>query len=155
MAGKRTKDLTRVGKRVRTQRKNANSPLWRKKAHGVWSKIVRRGGVCEVCGVSAKEKTLDANHLLPRGKGYPAFEFTPKNGMALCKLCHKYGGYSFHGHPIWFSDWLRSNRPELHAWIMERIHNHRPLQITYREAYLRLCRIAEQLGVQIGKKGKG
>jgi len=96
---------------------NPNSPINRLKA---WSKAVRSGGKCEVCGGTSK---LNAHHILDK-KLYPAYKYEPLNGVALCCSCHsKYGIKGCHNKTPWhFFFWLTS-KPEQFYWVQKIISN--------------------------------
>jgi hypothetical protein len=111
------KDLTRVGRRINIQRRKGNSPLWRRKALTLWSFLVRAlaANKCESCGVSAKEKILNAHHILPKER-YQWLMFALINGVCLCQNCHKTGRHSAHLNPIWFTNWLKFYKPKKYEW---------------------------------------
>lgn len=101
----------------------------------IWADIVGEnyGERCAVCGCGQVEKKnkdgtpklskagkpiisyLHKHHLLPRER-YPEFKFEPINGIALCPTHHKFGKYSAHRNPIWFTLWLRDKFPEVYLW---------------------------------------
>lgn len=83
-----------------------------------WSKEIRKNGVCEVCG--AKEH-IDAHHILQK-EYWPEQKFELKNGLALCKRCHKFSKFSFHKNVIWASEWLKENRPAKFMWAWRIMH---------------------------------
>lgn len=141
------KDLTKVGRRVRAQRRKGNSPLWRRKALALWSKIVRRGGKCEACGVPASEKVLDAHHVLSKEKN-PWLAFETINAVCLCKKCHKLGRWAAHTSPLWFHVWLKSTKPATFVWAMKHLFEEPQLVPDFRGEYERLKKMAATLGVK-------
>lgn len=58
---------------------------------------------CAVCGAEGK---LDCHHIL--GEKYAPFQFL----VLLCPSHHKFGYESFHGNPIWSSEWMKDNLPQ-------------------------------------------
>jgi 5-methylcytosine-specific restriction endonuclease McrA len=91
----------------------------KRKALAEWSlKVRERDGMkCAVCG---KTEYLNAHHLIPKER-FPQHQLEVINGITVCPLCHKYGSFSFHRHPLWSSNWLAQNRPEQYVWVMETI----------------------------------
>jgi 5-methylcytosine-specific restriction endonuclease McrA len=77
-----------------------------------WSREIRCDGECSVCGAT---EHLQAHHVLPKER-YQNLKLDLMNGVALCPTCHKYGKYSAHRNPMWFTLWLRAHRPEQYAW---------------------------------------
>jgi len=83
-----------------------------------WSKRVRdRDGMCVICG--EHEKRLSAHHLVPRQ--FMRFRHTDDNGITLCVAHHIWGKFAAHKNPIWFSNWLRENKPYLFLKTSERL----------------------------------
>jgi 5-methylcytosine-specific restriction endonuclease McrA len=91
----------------------------KRKALGQWSLDVRArdNHQCCVCGSS---NDLNSHHLIPKER-FPQFQYDLANGIAVCPNCHKFGSYSAHRHPIWFSEWLRANRPDQFAYVTDRL----------------------------------
>jgi hypothetical protein len=89
----------------------------KRKALQAWSKDVRVGGKCEICG---RTEFLDAHHLIPKER-FPELQLCRENGICLCKLHHKFGKFSFHRHPLWSTIWLQKNKPEQFKWILEHL----------------------------------
>ena len=151
MAKKRktlVKDLTTRGRRIRAQKRHSTSPFWKRKAHCVWSLIVRRGGVCELCEAKADTVQLQAHHLLGKdGNNYPHLRFDLQCGLCVCSRCHKTARCSCHGNPVWFSAWLLENKPMVYNWVLAHIPDQGiPMPDPY-QAYVRLCREAQRLGL--------
>lgn len=74
----------------------------RQKCLKLFADIVRaRDKVCAVCG---KDGKLDVHHILSR-------KFVPfQHGILLCPSCHTFG-FKSAGNSVWFSEWLKDNRP--------------------------------------------
>lgn len=79
-----------------------------------WSKRVRSGGKCDVCG---KKENLQAHHVLPKER-YPELKFKRINGVCLCPTHHKFGKFSAHRNPIWFAVWLKTQQLEKYLWAI-------------------------------------
>ncbi len=107
----------------------------RNKALAEWGRLIRSVGACEVCGATVHPKLnkdgtpkigrkskrplstiLHAHHCLPK-EYFPHLMLDPKCGVCLCPKHHKHGPYSAHMNAVWFSNWLRENRPEIYAWV--------------------------------------
>lgn len=80
-----------------------------------WSKKVRdRDQKCVVCG---RTDHLNAHHILPK-ENYKEFMFELINGVTLCPIHHKFGKYSAHKNPIWFSEFLKIFNLEQYCWAV-------------------------------------
>lgn len=96
---------TRAPRREST--KTITTRLYRK-----WAEIVKafEGHKCAVCGESdSKAHPLNAHHIMPR-QNFSGLRFDPRNGIALCPKCHKFGRLSAHKGGIWFAWWLEQHR---------------------------------------------
>lgn len=110
-----------------------------------WGEEVRKPGKCAVCGAGVKKlfnsdgtprisksknpkrrrqiySRLDAHHLLPKER-YKTIRTEIMNGVCLCSRCHKWSKFSVHRNGIWFSEWLRKNRPKQFAWVLAHIND--------------------------------
>ena len=77
-----------------------------------WSQKVReRDKVCQVCFNSNKK--LNAHHIIP--KNFQEYRHSLDNGITLCVHCHNFGKFSAHKNPLWFSNWLKLNKPNLYT----------------------------------------
>ena len=88
------------------------------KEHKAWRAQVleRDGNHCVMC---PKDTYLNAHHLIPNT--IRAYEFHVDNGITLCATHHTLGTYSAHKNPLWFSQWLKENRPELYHLAIMRL----------------------------------
>ena len=84
-----------------------------------WSKAVRERdeNKCVICG---KEKYIQAHHILPK-RFFRNFALEIDNGISLCPAHHCFGKFSAHMNSVWFSEWLKNNRPELYKTALERL----------------------------------
>lgn len=90
------------------------SSYWLKKADTIWSKYIRRKGICEICGAT---ENLNAHHLIPWEN--KETRHNPLNGIALCPRCHKWDNlFSAHQGCIFFSNWLKNNKKEQYYFVI-------------------------------------
>ena len=76
-----------------------------------WAKAVkaRYGYKCYRC---FSKKNIEAHHIYPKSK-YPKKAYMLKNGVALCRNCHRVAKDSYHsmygvkGNPKLFNEWIR------------------------------------------------
>ena len=91
----------------------------------IWSEVVKdRDKYCQVCKrlsvkVNPKGVRLNAHHLIPRE--FIQWRWSIDNGITLCVNCHTFGKYSAHKNPIWFTIWLKENRPSTLILLMDRL----------------------------------
>lgn len=90
-----------------------------KKLLAEWSKRVRAGGKCEVCGATA---FLNGHHVLAK-EAYPALRYCPQNGVSLCVTCHKFGPRSAHKNGVWFTEWLRTHKPKTLTFVCKHLND--------------------------------
>lgn len=109
----KARERARVERRKEKRRIKAAPKL----ALSAWSREVRKGGKCEVCG---RTDYLNAHHILPK-ESYKYLKLHPMVGICLCPTHHKYGPYSAHKNPIWFVKWLRQNDLEKFQFAMKHV----------------------------------
>src|SRR6202044_1910504 len=134
----RTRKQARVARR-REKRAIKSAP---KRSLKQWSLDVmeRDNNCCVVCGAKAgtrKDKhgnikvfksgprkgqpiivPLNAHHLLDKNL-YPEHKLKVICGVTLCVINHKYSKFSAHKGGLWFSEWLKINRPAQWKWAVE------------------------------------
>lgn len=120
--------------KIEKLKRDPNSRYWRKKALKLWSELVRAVPKCAVCGRS--DKVLNGHHILPKER-YRELMFEVRNGISLCQYHHKFSKFSAHLNPVWFSEWLRVNRPEQFEWVIAHFDAGDAV-ITYKESWERL-----------------
>jgi len=66
-----------------------NTKLWRSKEYQLWQKAIleKNNYTCQICGDNTRGK-LHAHHLWQKSK-FPELMFEIRNGITLCKKCHK------------------------------------------------------------------
>ena len=74
---------------------------------------------CCVCNKKVEGKNCHAHHILP--KGISRTRWDAKNGITLCYRHHKVGNFSAHNNAIWFTFWLKTNRPKQFNFIVSEI----------------------------------
>lgn len=84
-----------------------------------WSKEVRQRdeNKCVICG---KDRYIQAHHILPK-RFFRKFALEIDNGISLCPAHHCFGKFSAHMNSVWFSEWLKNNRPEQYYTALERL----------------------------------
>lgn len=97
----------------------------RKKIEERLDKIWRTqtGKECEICktlNTPVKYTQLHPHHLIPRG--HKATRWEPLNRIWLCPTHHTMGADSAHQSPIWFSEWLKKNKPKTYKWTLEHMN---------------------------------
>lgn len=100
-------------KSIRKKLKDKLDTLWRK-AEGVT--------YCEICNSLPREQRvnytqLHSHHIIPRT--HRATRFSLENRIFLCPSHHSLGGYSAHNHPVWFTEWLKKNKPDTYRWVLD------------------------------------
>jgi len=105
-------------------------PKLRKKILKLWAEAVREkeNNTCIFCGAKKGDISkaninntilIDSHHLLQKYIKDCPLKFEIKNGVGLCKSCHKFNGeHSAHKSPIVFYDWLRLNHPDRYNFVL-------------------------------------
>jgi hypothetical protein len=90
----------------------------KRKSLSEWSKSVRaRDRWCIIC---RRTDHLNAHHILPK-ETYKDFMFEMLNGVTLCPTHHKFGKYSAHKNPVWFSLFIGQFCREQYAWAVKNV----------------------------------
>jgi len=71
---------------------------------------------CVICGST---KLPNAHHIIP--KTFKETRWDKKNGIILCPKCHKFGKYSAHKHPLWFTMYLINNHARQATYLINKI----------------------------------
>ena len=100
------------------RKKKQNKPS-KKKLLIEWSKQVRNRD-CNKCVICGKTEHIQAHHILQK-KRFPEYQFCLENGISLCPTHHNFGHFSAHMNAVFFSEWLRLNRPEQFRWVLEKM----------------------------------
>ena len=76
-----------------------------------WKKNVKERDCyfCQVCNCLVEKRNCQAHHILPRH--IKKFRWDVDNGITLCYPHHKAGPFSAHQNAIWFTFWLKTNKP--------------------------------------------
>ena len=76
--------------------------------------LIRDDYKCQIC--NKKPNKPHVHHIIPRQiKG---LRYNLKNGITLCFNHHKVGVQSPHLNSIWFTMWLRKNKPSQYKYLM-------------------------------------
>lgn len=87
-----------------------NLKAWRIKV------LTRDNKTCQVCG--KRPSKPHCHHIIP--SQFNAFKFDENNGITLCFYHHKVGKLSAHLNALWFTSWLKENKPEQFKYLIER-----------------------------------
>ena len=84
-----------------------------------WREAVlkRDEGVCQIC--KKKPNKIHVHHIIPRQ--VKELRYDVMNGIALDFNHHKVGRNSAHNNALFFSAWLRKNKPEQYKYLMKYI----------------------------------
>ena len=93
----------------------------KKELDEMWSFKVRTRDnfTCQICGKKLEKRYAQAHHILPRT--LPKVRWDVNNGITLCYNHHKVGSYSAHNNAIWFTFWLKTNKPKQFKYIINKI----------------------------------
>jgi hypothetical protein len=112
-----------------------STAYYKKKCDTLWSQLIRSSGRCAVCGSC---EYLNAHHLIHRSVCF--YRHNLNNGICLCPKHHTFGyghsseGFSAHGTPWAFEEWMKSNKPDQYAWWSKnRYETHAGVKIDYKE----------------------
>lgn len=85
-----------------------------------WMNAVRERDnyTCQIC-LKDCGKHSHSHHILP--KQLAEFRYDINNGITLCFNHHKVGAYSPHQNALWFSIWLKKNKPEQYTYLVMRL----------------------------------
>ncbi len=74
---------------------------------------------CQICCKKVEGKNCHAHHILPRTiKG---LRWDTNNGITLCFRHHKVGSYSAHLNAVWFTFWLKHNKPTQFKYVTNKL----------------------------------
>ena len=88
-------------KKIKEPSKNQLDIQWRTQV------LLRDHNTCQVCGKI--NPRYHAHHIIPRE--YKPLRHDIDNGITLCLRHHKWCKCSAHLNALWFSNWLKKNRP--------------------------------------------
>lgn len=105
-----------VGLLMKRRKSRKSSPVVRlkKKADRLWSELIRRNRVCEMCGCT--DKQMNAHHLITRWKLRTRWSL--ENGICVCAGCHCFKSDSAHKNPHQWTSRLMNRFPERWAYIV-------------------------------------
>lgn len=87
----------------------------------MWKKKVkdRDEWKCQVCFKTVTGHNCQAHHILP--KGLKGMRWDVDNGITLCLQHHKFGNWGAHMNAIWFTFWLKTNKPQQFKYITTKL----------------------------------
>lgn len=108
-------------------KKKPSLPVIKRRLFRLVSQICRDRAdhTCEVCGMkkgdiyNGKPQRVEAHHLFSRSIKNSPMKWDMNNLICLCTLHHKTGPQSAHKNPIWFGEWLRTNKPEQYQYVLD------------------------------------
>lgn len=101
-------------------KKKSNKLIRREKDKEWKNKIKERDNyICQRCNKKLVGINCQAAHIIP--KSFHEYRWEILNGITLCWSCHEVGKFSCHKNPIYFSMWLKKNKPSHYRWALKRI----------------------------------
>ncbi len=79
--------------------------------------LKRDHGMCQVCG--NKPNKAHVHHIIPRQ--VKELRYDVMNGITLDFNHHKVGVLSPHLNALWFSSWLKKNKPEQYNYLTRKL----------------------------------
>jgi len=85
-----------------------------------WKKSIIRMDdfTCQICKNNIEGRSLHVHHILPNKPKYKKFIMNKMNGILLCPYCHTLGPNAVHKNSLFFSFWLRKNRPQQYNYLI-------------------------------------
>lgn len=129
-------------------KRKIKSPTWYRKkcvGHAKTEAKIRDNYICQHCGKSkAQGWVIHGSHILPEG-AYTLMSAEPYNIIALCSICHM-GGYSswgigiakvksWHGDPLYFSEWFNKKWPGRYDKLREMDKEKRTHVVNWEKTY--------------------
>ena len=91
----------------------------------LWAKKVkdRDKWTCQICVERIHGRNCHAHHILPRQlkEKRIGLRWDVDNGITLCYNHHKRGVWSAHNNAIWFTFWLKTNKPTQFKHTIEKL----------------------------------
>jgi hypothetical protein len=123
-------------KKVKKQKLESKAKI-RRRLFKLWSQksLLIHNETCAITGmkrgeiINGKPAILDCHHIENRTNA--SLRFAIENSIILSKTAHKFGRNSAHRGMIWFSEWLRINRPKQHAYVLA--HRDDPIDLEDRD----------------------
>jgi len=76
--------------------------------------LIRDKEVCQIC--KNKPNKPHVHHIIPRQ--VKELKYDINNGIVLCFYHHKVGVQSPHLNSLWFTMWIRKNKPSQYKYLM-------------------------------------
>lgn len=92
-----------------------------RKLDEMWkTKVKQRDNYCcQICNKKVTGHNCQAHHILP--KGIKGMRWDINNGITLCYQHHKVGLWSAHMNAIWFTFWLKTNKPLIFKYLVNKL----------------------------------
>jgi len=74
---------------------------------------------CQFCHKKLEGRSCHAHHILP--KRMKGMRWDIHNGITLCPSHHKLGIFSAHNNALWFTYWLKTNRPDQFKYLVNKL----------------------------------
>ena len=82
-----------------------------KTADDIFSKLIRKKGLCIRCGRSQFNTPIECAHII--GRSNIPLRWDANNAVPLCLDCHRWG----HANPRLFMEWFENKFPDRYAYI--------------------------------------
>lgn len=71
---------------------------------------------CVFCNKKINLKHYQSCHIIP--EEFKETKYDINNLLLACFYHHKVGKFSIHNHPLWFVEWLKTNRLEQYQYLL-------------------------------------
>lgn len=89
--------------------------------------LLRDNKTCQVCRrTNIKPRALSVHHILPREFRDLIFDY--KNLITLCSNCHQFSKYAAERNALFFSNWLKINKPNEYNFLMKYLDDNHKLK---------------------------
>lgn len=91
-----------------------------KKLDQLWGHVGKEKASCEVCATLPPAERINSTQLHPHhiiGRGNHIVRWDLKNRVWLCPYHHTLGKFSAHLNGLWFTDWLKKNKPKIFKYL--------------------------------------
>lgn len=86
----------------------------------LWRSVGKENAYCAVCASLPKHQRINYTQLHPHhiiGRGHHITRWDLMNRIWLCSYHHTFGRHSAHLNAIWFSEWMKKNKPEEYEYL--------------------------------------
>ena len=103
---------------MKTKRQKLESKLDK-----IWRTVGKEHAHCEICATLDPQDRVNYTQLHPHhivGRQNKLLRWDIKNRIWLCSSHHVFGKDSVHNNPLWFTEWLKENRPKIYKYLQEK-----------------------------------